>query len=343
MAALDYRLSGTTPTSPPSQIQTKILEKITPVPSFLSRYTPSYRFCSAFIIMGNERNLYQGLPTILSANGTGKSTLLNFITGVLQPVEGTISRHSALKLAKYSQHSSDQLPYDKSPIQYFQSLFAEKYPQKDVQAWRAQLGRFGLSGAHQTSVIRQLSDGLRNRVVFAQLAMDHPHILLLGPFSFSFRFVSSRFRIPFSGPQIPKYTRVPELAWGVNVNASVGVGLCVVSSSLSLSLSLRKLVSVLVLVLLLAVLIVWCGVMGTYGYDMVDDVSVGCQWSALVVVGTWSLSRHSLHLGAAIASGSFITVVVDVGVGGRWPLAFTGAAAIEKAKLFSKTAPKGKA
>ena len=35
------------------------------------------------------------------------------------------------------------------------------------------------SGAHQVAPIRQLSDGLRNRVVFAQLAMEHPHILLL--------------------------------------------------------------------------------------------------------------------------------------------------------------------
>ncbi|KAK1220557.1 ABC transporter ATP-binding protein arb1 [Marasmius sp. AFHP31] len=100
---------------------------------------------------------------ILGANGTGKSTLLNLITGALQPVQGTISKHASLKLAKYSQHSADQLPYDKSPIEYFQSLFAEKYPEKDVQAWRAQLGRFGLSGSHQTSPIRQLSDGLRNR------------------------------------------------------------------------------------------------------------------------------------------------------------------------------------
>lgn len=49
-----------------------------------------------------------------------------------------------------------------------------------LQAWRSQLGRFGLSGTHQTSPIKQLSDGLRNRVVFAQLAMEHPHILLLG-------------------------------------------------------------------------------------------------------------------------------------------------------------------
>ena len=57
--------------------------------------------------------------------------------------------------------------------------YKEKFPDKDVQFWRAQLGRFGLSGQHQTSPIRTLSDGLRNRVVFSQLAMENPHILLL--------------------------------------------------------------------------------------------------------------------------------------------------------------------
>jgi energy-coupling factor transporter ATP-binding protein EcfA2 len=69
---------------------------------------------------------------ILGANGAGKSTLLHLITGALQPCEGTISKHAALKLAKYSQHSADQLPYDKSPIEYFQGLFAQKYPEKDI-------------------------------------------------------------------------------------------------------------------------------------------------------------------------------------------------------------------
>ncbi|KAJ3501492.1 hypothetical protein NMY22_g18908 [Coprinellus aureogranulatus] len=143
----------------------------------------------AFSYSGKKEDyLYQNLSfgidmdsrvAILGANGTGKSTLLHLITGALQPCEGTISKHVNLKLAKYSQHSADQLPYDSSPIEYFQQLFSQKYPEKDIQAWRAQLGRFGLSGQHQTSPIKQLSDGLRNRVVFAQLAMEHPHILLL--------------------------------------------------------------------------------------------------------------------------------------------------------------------
>lgn len=69
---------------------------------------------------------------ILGANGTGKSTLLHLITDAYQPCEGTISKHSALKLAKYSQHSADQLPYDLSPIEYFQQLFSQKYPEKDI-------------------------------------------------------------------------------------------------------------------------------------------------------------------------------------------------------------------
>jgi ATPase subunit of ABC transporter with duplicated ATPase domains len=98
---------------------------------------------------------------ILGANGTIKSTLLHLITGALQSCEGTISKHSALKLAKYSQRTADQLPYDQSPIEYFQSLFSLKYPEKDImvcllflflgsyslicEVWHAQLGPFSLS------------------------------------------------------------------------------------------------------------------------------------------------------------------------------------------------------
>lgn len=143
----------------------------------------------AFSYSGEKKDyLYQDLSVgidmdsriaIVGDNGTGKSTLLNLITGALSPVEGTVSRHTQLKLAKYSQHSADQLPYDKSPVEHIQSLYQEKFPEKDIQFWRQQVGRFGISGQHQTSNISTLSDGLRNRVVFAILAMENPHVILL--------------------------------------------------------------------------------------------------------------------------------------------------------------------
>ena len=143
----------------------------------------------AFSYFGTkETYLYDGVNfgidmdsrvAIVGKNGTGKSTLVNLISGVLMPTRGDVARHSALRLSKYNQHSNDQLPFDKTPLEYFQSRFSERYPNKDLQFWRSSLGRFGISGGHQTSQIYKLSDGLKSRVVFAQLALEEPHILLL--------------------------------------------------------------------------------------------------------------------------------------------------------------------
>ncbi|EPX74386.1 ribosome biogenesis ATPase [Schizosaccharomyces octosporus yFS286] len=143
----------------------------------------------AFSYDGNiDHSLYRDLSfgidmdsrvAIVGKNGTGKSTLLNLITGMLIPIEGNVSRYSGLKLAKYSQHSADQLPYEKSPLEYVSETYKSKFPNRELQQWRSVLGKFGLSGQHQTSEIRTLSDGLKSRVVFAALALEEPHILLL--------------------------------------------------------------------------------------------------------------------------------------------------------------------
>ncbi|KAI9262790.1 P-loop containing nucleoside triphosphate hydrolase protein [Sporodiniella umbellata] len=141
----------------------------------------------AFAYNGKPENyLYKGLElaidmdsriALVGPNGAGKSTLLKLMDSELVPSEGRIQKHTSLKLGKYSQHSNDQLDPKVSPIDYMRNKFPEEGT--DVEHWRRQLGRYGLTGAHQTSLIETLSDGLKSRLVFAELAVLRPHIILL--------------------------------------------------------------------------------------------------------------------------------------------------------------------
>ncbi|KAJ2958537.1 hypothetical protein NQZ79_g5890 [Umbelopsis isabellina] len=114
---------------------------------------------------------------LVGPNGAGKSTLLKLMSGELVATGGRVQRHTNLKLAKYSQHSNDQLEMNLTPIDYMKKQFPEVSTETDF--WRRQIGRYGLTGTHQTSPIAHLSDGLKSRLVFAELAMAHPHIILL--------------------------------------------------------------------------------------------------------------------------------------------------------------------
>jgi len=114
---------------------------------------------------------------LVGPNGVGKSTLLRLMTGKLSPTQGVVSRHTHLKLGLYSQHSAEQLDLTKSALDFVR----DKYPDKsqDYQYWRQQLGKYGLSGDSQTSLIGTLSDGQKSRIVFALLAIEQPNMLLL--------------------------------------------------------------------------------------------------------------------------------------------------------------------
>jgi ATP-binding cassette subfamily F protein 2 len=99
------------------------------------------------------------------------------MTGTISPIEGRVGRHMSLKLGQYNQHSTDVLPMDQSTLEFMRSKNSEL--NHDMDWWRSNLGRYGISGSMQTSLMGHLSDGQRSRIVFAMLAFENPHILLL--------------------------------------------------------------------------------------------------------------------------------------------------------------------
>ncbi|KAI8927523.1 P-loop containing nucleoside triphosphate hydrolase protein [Entophlyctis helioformis] len=128
------------------------------------------------------RDLEFGVDTesriaLVGPNGAGKSTLLKLMSGELSPTAGTVSRHAHLKICKYNQHSADQLDLNASAIDYVRSKFPDM-PQ-DLQYWRQQIGKFGLTGNSQLCPISQLSDGQKARIVFCELSLNRPNLLLL--------------------------------------------------------------------------------------------------------------------------------------------------------------------
>ena len=59
------------------------------------------------------------------------------------------------------------------------SFFSQRKFDTDYQLTRKTLGRYGLPGHAHTIKIRDLSGGQKARVVFAELALMEPDILIL--------------------------------------------------------------------------------------------------------------------------------------------------------------------
>jgi len=137
-----------------------------------------------------EDHLYEGLElgvdcdsriALVGPNGAGKSTLLKLMCGDIHPTVGTITRHTHMSIGRYHQHSTEVLDNDKTVIDFFMSKYPNDPPKfvRDLEQWRAFLGRYGVNGKMQTKEISKLSEGQKSRIVFAMICMGNPNMLLL--------------------------------------------------------------------------------------------------------------------------------------------------------------------
>lgn len=115
---------------------------------------------------------------LVGPNGAGKSTLLKLICGENSSVEGTISRRSGLSIGRFHQHSAEVLDNEKTPVEYLSSKYQERYPANRLEEWRAVVGNYGIPKEYHLMPIKCLSDGLKTRLVFCEISLMNPHLLL---------------------------------------------------------------------------------------------------------------------------------------------------------------------
>jgi ABC transport system ATP-binding/permease protein len=116
---------------------------------------------------------------IIGRNGTGKSTLLNILSGRIQLDSGEIITGQTVKIAYYTQENED-MDENKRVIEYLKET-AEIVHTTDGKTISAaqMLERFLFPPYAHGTLIRKLSGGEKRRLYLLKLLMEEPNVLLL--------------------------------------------------------------------------------------------------------------------------------------------------------------------
>jgi ATPase subunit of ABC transporter with duplicated ATPase domains len=105
---------------------------------------------------------------------------MKLISGEIKPSSGTVWTQNNLRIGYYNQHFEEQLPMNKSPIEYL----IERIPDNLIEdnreiTVRSYLGNIKLESSAHNKKINELSGGQKARVALVKLIFQQPHILLL--------------------------------------------------------------------------------------------------------------------------------------------------------------------
>jgi ABC transport system ATP-binding/permease protein len=118
---------------------------------------------------------------IIGSNGVGKSTLMDIITGRVQPDSGTVEIGSTIHIGYFDQHSDDLLMNENQRVIEYLKSVAELVTTADGSIITASqmLERFLFEPNQQYAPIHKLSGGERRRLFLLRVLMSAPNLLIL--------------------------------------------------------------------------------------------------------------------------------------------------------------------